>query len=113
MSTSATHWLLSALHWTGTDLGGPETSAALANMCVQVHRSVEAAAERFWSELRRRYYTTPKSYLDLIILYLQLLGEKRWVGDGCRCLHGGMHASTPDPRCSPHFVGGLCARRGK
>lgn len=26
---------------------------------------------------RRRYYTTPKSYLDLINLYLQLLQEKR------------------------------------
>lgn len=25
----------------------------------------------------RRFYTTPKSYLDLINLYLQLLREKR------------------------------------
>jgi hypothetical protein len=27
----------------------------------------------------RRYYTTPKSYLDLINLYIQLLKEKRCV----------------------------------
>ncbi len=34
---------------------------------------------KFHAELRRHYYTTPKSYLDLIALYLQLLQEKRYV----------------------------------
>ena len=46
-------------------------------MCVKIHTSVSDASDRFFSELRRRYYTTPKSYLDLINLYLQLLKEKR------------------------------------
>lgn len=43
----------------------------------QIHTSVESMSDRFYQELRRRYYTTPKSYLDLITLYLQLLNEKR------------------------------------
>ena len=49
-------------------------------MCVRIHTSVSDASDRFFAELRRRYYTTPKSYLDLINLYLQLLKEKRWGG---------------------------------
>ncbi|WIA13579.1 hypothetical protein OEZ85_007146 [Tetradesmus obliquus] len=60
-----------------TDLGSPQVNAAVAQMCVHIHTSVEQMSERFYAELRRRYYTTPKSYLDLINLYLQLLQEKR------------------------------------
>lgn len=40
-------------------------------------RSVEQASARFYAELRRHFYTTPKSYLDLISLYLQLLQERK------------------------------------
>ena len=43
----------------------------------QIHTSVSSASDRFYAELRRRYYTTPKSYLDLISLYLRLLADKR------------------------------------
>ena len=32
---------------------------------------------RFYKELRRHYYTTPTSYLELINLYLSMLEEKR------------------------------------
>lgn len=46
-------------------------------MCVNVHLSVSQMADRFYSELRRRYYTTPTSYLELINLYLTMLTEKR------------------------------------
>ena len=46
-------------------------------MCVEIHVSVTDMAERFYSELRRRYYTTPTSYLELINLYLSMLDEKR------------------------------------
>lgn len=42
-----------------------------------IHTSVEEVSEKFWGELRRRVYTTPKSYLDLISLYLNTLGKKR------------------------------------
>eukprot|EP00879_Flechtneria_rotunda_P011225 GHRR01011724.1.p1 GENE.GHRR01011724.1~~GHRR01011724.1.p1 ORF type:complete len:1363 (+),score=486.85 GHRR01011724.1:1838-5926(+) len=60
-----------------TDLGSRAVRDAVAQMCVHIHRSVEDMSVRFYLELRRRYYTTPKSYLDLINLYLQLLQEKR------------------------------------
>lgn len=46
-------------------------------MCTIVHTSVENVSEKFWNELRRRVYTTPKSYLDLISLYLNKLEQKR------------------------------------
>ena len=42
-----------------------------------VHISVEKCSDRFYDELRRRVYTTPKSYLDLINLYLNKLKIKR------------------------------------
>lgn len=38
---------------------------------------MEETSEKFWNELRRRVYTTPKSYLDLIALYINTLGVKR------------------------------------
>lgn len=50
---------------------------ALAQICSQVHTSVDKVSEKFWDELRRRVYTTPKSYLDLINLYKNQLGKKR------------------------------------
>lgn len=46
-------------------------------MCMLIHTSVENASDQFWDELRRRVYTTPKSYLDLISLYLNTLEKKR------------------------------------
>ena len=49
----------------------------VAEMCVEIHTSVSSMAERFYAELRRRYYTTPTSYLELINLYLGMLDEKR------------------------------------
>ncbi len=49
----------------------------IAEMCVEIHTSVSTMAERYYAELRRRYYTTPTSYLELINLYLSMLQEKR------------------------------------
>jgi len=45
----------------------------LSVMCMKIHISVEEVSALFWDSLRRRVYTTPKSYLDLISLYLQVL----------------------------------------
>eukprot|EP01052_Picozoa_sp_SAG31_P002976 SAG31_NODE_109_length_24587_cov_111.480848_7_plen_3254_part_00 len=59
------------------DLGSPEINAAVAEMCVNVHQSTNDLSKVYLSELRRNYYITPKSYLDLISLYLELLAEKR------------------------------------
>lgn len=44
-------------------------------MCGVVHTSIKVYAEKFYEELVRRVYTTPKSYLDLINSYTSKLGE--------------------------------------
>ncbi|XP_012666455.1 dynein heavy chain 6, axonemal [Otolemur garnettii] len=59
------------------DAGSEELKDKLSLMCVNVHLSVSTMAERYYTELRRRYYTTPTSYLELIHLYLSMLSEKR------------------------------------
>ena len=46
-------------------------------MCMLIHTSVEESSQKFYDELRRRVYTTPKSYLDLISLYINTLDKKR------------------------------------
>lgn len=33
--------------------------------------------ERFYNEMRRHYYTTPSSYLELLKLYQIMLADKR------------------------------------
>jgi len=44
---------------------------------MEIHTSVSEMAERFYNELKRRYYTTPTSYLELINLYLSMLDTKK------------------------------------
>lgn len=59
------------------EFGSEELKQSFSAMCVEVHVSVTDMAERYYSEVRRRYYTTPTSYLELINLYLSMLEEKR------------------------------------
>lgn len=59
------------------DFGSEELKRSFSAMCVEIHVSVTDMAERFYLELRRRYYTTPTSYLELINLYLSMLDNKR------------------------------------
>ena len=59
------------------ELGSEEVRKNVAAMCVDIHISVTETSARFYEELRRKFYTTPKSYLDLINLYTSLLAEKR------------------------------------
>ncbi|XP_025054886.1 dynein heavy chain 6, axonemal [Alligator sinensis] len=59
------------------DLGSYEMKEKLSVMCVDIHMSVTEMADQYYAELRRRYYTTPTSYLELINLYLTMLTEKR------------------------------------
>ncbi|XP_071825285.1 dynein axonemal heavy chain 6-like isoform X2 [Apostichopus japonicus] len=59
------------------DLGEDEMRSKISEMCVEIHTSVSSMADKFYAELRRRYYTTPTSYLELINLYLSMLSEKR------------------------------------
>lgn len=59
------------------DLGSDEVKSAVSEVCMHMHMSVSHAADDFFNELRRKYYTTPKSFLDLIHLYCSLLAERR------------------------------------
>lgn len=63
--------------FSNVDAGSDEMKEKLSLMCVNVHLSVFNMAERYYTELRRRYYTTPTSYLELINLYLSMLSDKR------------------------------------
>lgn len=49
----------------------------LAEMCMMIHTTVEEKSQEFFEKLRRKVYTTPKSYLDLIHLYVSSLETKR------------------------------------
>ena len=49
----------------------------LAKMCPLIHNSVEAWSDKFYEELRRKFYISPKSYLDMIALYTKMLKERR------------------------------------
>lgn len=57
----------------GLELPSEEVRVSVVTMCGFVHRSIESISARFFAELRRRVYTTPKSYLDLISLYISML----------------------------------------
>jgi dynein heavy chain len=54
-----------------------EIRAALGECCKSIHMTMDDACDRFFGELRRRVYTTPKSYLDMISLYLTMLSQTR------------------------------------
>ena len=61
----------------GVDLPSEGVRAALVRACTMVHTSISAISRRFLAELGRTVYTTPRSYLDLIELYVTMLREKR------------------------------------
>ncbi|KAK9840800.1 hypothetical protein WJX81_005500 [Elliptochloris bilobata] len=64
---------------------------AMSPMCVDIHISVNEASERFFTELCRRHYTTPQSYLDLIELYKSLLkGQRSATGEARERLLNGL-----------------------
>ncbi|XP_062296546.1 dynein axonemal heavy chain 6 [Scomber scombrus] len=68
---------VSQVFFQNVDFGSEELKESFSTLCVEIHVSVTDMAERFYSELRRRYYTTPTSYLELINLYLSMLEDKR------------------------------------
>ncbi|KAF7987651.1 hypothetical protein HCN44_003514 [Aphidius gifuensis] len=49
---------------------------SLASICVLMHQSVEDMTHRYFTEMKRRYYTTPSSYLELLKLYSSTLERK-------------------------------------
>lgn len=48
-------------------------------MSVAIHNSVSNASDKFFNELRRKNYTTPTSYLDLIKTYIEMLKYQRGI----------------------------------
>ena len=46
-------------------------------MCVSIHKSVDKMALRYWEEMRRHFYSTPSSYMELIRLYAKMLQENK------------------------------------
>nr|CAD7569446.1 unnamed protein product [Timema californicum] len=57
-------------------VGGSEDIEKLALICVTIHESVSKMTVRFYEEMRRHYYTTPSSYLELLKLYLEKEGVR-------------------------------------
>ncbi|KAL4466850.1 hypothetical protein ABPG74_010447 [Tetrahymena malaccensis] len=54
-----------------------ERKEQLSECCVYVHQSVEEMTETYFKNLKRRVYITPKSYIDLIESYKQLIKMKQ------------------------------------
>ena len=52
---------------------------AVSQLCVAMHATVGTTSVTFFEELRRKNYTTPTSYLELLNLYSSMLAEQRAV----------------------------------
>ena len=59
------------------EMDDQDTREAVEDMCMLMHQTVRELAADFYSELKRHYYATPTSYLELISTYKALLGGKR------------------------------------
>ncbi|OMJ80715.1 hypothetical protein SteCoe_18966 [Stentor coeruleus] len=55
----------------------PEVKAQCVDMCQVFHRSTIEWSHKMLMELRRHYYVTPTSYLEMITTFKNLLDEKR------------------------------------
>jgi dynein heavy chain len=53
---------------------------AVVETCVDMQERVTAMSAKFLNELRRNYYVTPTSYLELIKTFKALIGKKRDEG---------------------------------
>ncbi len=54
-----------------------KTKASCVEMAQYFHESTVTWAKTFWDKLKRKYYVTPTSYLEMIMLFKSLLNEKR------------------------------------
>ncbi|CAE8655227.1 unnamed protein product, partial [Polarella glacialis] len=58
------------------ELGIQEVLTSLSRISCVIHSSSSKAAGDFYDQLRRQTYMTPTSYLELIKLFTELLGQK-------------------------------------
>ncbi|KIY97683.1 Dynein heavy chain 3, axonemal [Monoraphidium neglectum] len=56
---------------------GAAAREAVVELCMAMHIGVRRLAQDFYRDQKRRTYTTPTSYLELIQAYKELLGAKR------------------------------------
>ena len=56
---------------------GPEVEKSLISFFKHMHQSIEKASSDFLLKLRRRFYVTPTSYLELLSTYNRVLTSKR------------------------------------
>ena len=61
------------------ELSIAEYKEALCRMAVEIHKSAGDETQVYYEELRRMTYVTPKSYLDLIKCYLEMMDEQRRI----------------------------------
>lgn len=73
----------------------------MAKVCVKIHQNVEDAADRYYREVRRHYYTTPSSYLELLKQYHTLL--KKRVDDIVMKRDRIGECKLKSPNCHCHF----------
>jgi len=60
------------------DLGDDDTMVInMCNACAKLHWSATTYGDQFYEQLRRKVYTTPKSFLDMIELYIEMLNSYR------------------------------------
>lgn len=59
------------------DLGIEGRMNGVVEVFKNIHKSVESASVRYLQELRRHNYVTPKSYLELLNMYVSILKEKK------------------------------------
>ena len=52
-------------------------SHRLTRLSVDIHRTSQEASSRFWTELSRRCFATPASYIECIQMFLKIYAEKR------------------------------------
>lgn len=53
-------------------------------MCVKIHEMVAMKCEQYLAELSRYNYVTPKSYLELLKIFSDLIGRKKQELCGAR-----------------------------
>uniref|UniRef100_A0A3Q3E168 Dynein, axonemal, heavy chain 1 n=1 Tax=Labrus bergylta TaxID=56723 RepID=A0A3Q3E168_9LABR len=62
----------------------PTATRGLTLMCVKIHQTVAIKCEQYLAELSRHNYVTPKSYLELLKIFSDLIGRKKQELCGAR-----------------------------
>ncbi|CUG93652.1 unnamed protein product [Bodo saltans] len=73
------------------DVGSDSIKKSVCEMAVHMHITVKDESETMFSQLRRRNYTTPTSYLSLLSLYQEMYQEQNTIiGDNIRRYQNGL-----------------------